>query len=92
MEIFDEYFLNDIRGYKILESLGYDPTRSDYREVFIVQKKRTKFILKIERLDHIAEEKNKQFDEEIRIHSHLSYLNIAPKIIDTWEAYVPKND
>lgn len=90
--IFDNYLFRDTHGYMIKESLGYDERRSDYRELFVVEKNNQKYILKIGRLGWEAEENNRSFEEEMVINMEMSHRGIAPKIIETWKCKVQELD
>ena len=84
--IFDNYILKNTHGYHIIESIGYDPRRTDYREVFVaITKNKEKFIMKIGRLNPIIEKNNKTIEEEIDLLCKMSDLNISPKVVDIWK-------
>lgn len=86
--IFEQYVFADTHGYKIVESLGYDPRRTDYREVYVVEKEQKQYILKIGRASHPAEKDNKVFEKEIQMMRLMSKHGISPKIIDMWNCVV----
>lgn len=87
IQVFQNYYLNDIHGYTVTNDYGYDERRNDYREVFETTKNNKKYIIKIGRLNHSPDDLNLPFEQETELCQKLYKMKLAPEIIEKWQTY-----